>query len=257
MASYLDMITVLMCTFLVMFAMSSVNAAKFNQLKNSLQTGFGVVKTQKVDTASGVVVPPKDATKTDPKDLAPIALAKIELDRLKDLQAQIERSLAKKGLDKDVSFTIDQRGLTVGLIGNTTFFHTNLADLTPSAKQVIATIAPIIAHAGNRISMEGHADQRPPLPPYPTNWELAAARAVSVLRELDSAGVPGDRLDAVSYGDTHAAVNGSSSSALAQDRRVDVVVLSDQPEAVRQLIPLLLKGQGEGGGTQSERGSAR
>ena len=43
MASYMDMVTVLMCMFIVLFAMSTVDQAKFVQLKNSLATGFGAV----------------------------------------------------------------------------------------------------------------------------------------------------------------------------------------------------------------------
>src|ERR1700710_479595 len=64
MASYMDMVTVLMCMFIVLFAMSTVDQKKFEQLKDSLATGFGQVKTQKIDTASGVVVPPKQVDET-------------------------------------------------------------------------------------------------------------------------------------------------------------------------------------------------
>jgi len=241
MASYMDMVTVLMCTFIVLFSMSSIDANKFAELKNSLQTGFGVVKTQKVDTATGVIVPPKDVDDPKATKPAPIALARIELDHLKDLEAKIDARLSAKGLKKDVSFTIDQRGLTVGLVGSQTFFDTNLATLTPVAKRVIRTIGPVLRTVDNRLSMEGHADERPPAPPYPTNWELAAARAVSVLRELNTgAHIPGDRMDAVSYGDTKATASSRSAAALANDRRVDIVVLSDQSEDVRSLIPKVL-----------------
>ena len=41
MASYLDMVTVLMCMFIVLFAMSTVDKDKFEALSNSLATGFG------------------------------------------------------------------------------------------------------------------------------------------------------------------------------------------------------------------------
>ncbi|WP_433862664.1 flagellar motor protein MotB [Streptomyces sp. L7] len=58
------MVTVLMCTFIVLFSMSSIDAHKFNELKNSLQTGFGEVVSQKVDTAKGVIVAAKDAAPT-------------------------------------------------------------------------------------------------------------------------------------------------------------------------------------------------
>ncbi|WDF33772.1 flagellar motor protein MotB [Arthrobacter agilis] len=57
MASYMDMVTVLMCMFIVLYAMSSVDQQKFEQLRASLATGFGAVETATVDTAEGTVVP--------------------------------------------------------------------------------------------------------------------------------------------------------------------------------------------------------
>ncbi|WP_156364035.1 OmpA/MotB family protein [Curtobacterium sp. Leaf261] len=63
MASYMDMITVLMCMFIVLFAMSTVDQQKFIALKNSLATGFGQTQSQKVDTASGTIVPPDQVSK--------------------------------------------------------------------------------------------------------------------------------------------------------------------------------------------------
>ena len=59
MASYMDMVTVLMCLFIVLFAMSTVDQDKFAALKNSLATGFGVEQSNTVDTAEGIVVPPE------------------------------------------------------------------------------------------------------------------------------------------------------------------------------------------------------
>ena len=59
MASYMDMVTVLMCLFIVLYAMSTVDANKFEKLRNSLATGFGTVASETVDTASGTVVPPE------------------------------------------------------------------------------------------------------------------------------------------------------------------------------------------------------
>ena len=54
----MDMVTVLMCLFIVLYAVSTVDANKFEKLRNSLATGFGTVATQTVDTAEGTVVPP-------------------------------------------------------------------------------------------------------------------------------------------------------------------------------------------------------
>ena len=58
MASYMDMVTVLMCMFIVLFAMSVVDQKKFDELRNSLATGFGTVASKHVDINEGVIVPP-------------------------------------------------------------------------------------------------------------------------------------------------------------------------------------------------------
>ena len=241
MASYMDMVTVLMCMFIVLFAMSTVDAKKFEQLKNSLATGFGQVESQKVDTASGVVVPPahvKEEGKT-----TDFALAQQEAQNLKRLKDQIQAALTRDGLQDAVQLRIDERGLTIGLVGNSTFFDSNKADLTPAAVAVLNDIGPVLAPTPYQVSVEGHADLRQPGAPYPTNWELSAGRATSVLRHLVEAnGFPQQRIAAVSYGSARpiAGATGTSDADFAQNRRVDVVVISAQSEDVRKLIPQAL-----------------
>lgn len=239
MASYMDMVTVLMCMFIVLFAMSHVDQDKYQQLKQSLATGFGVVKTQKIDTAKGVVVPPqqvgKDGTLTDAQQ------AQQELDYLEKLREQINAALTQVGEQNAVGYDIDSRGLTVHLVGADTFFGSNSDVLTAEAQRVLVAIGSVLNGVKNQMSVEGHADPRPPEPPYATNWELSSARAVSVLRELVEQGhVAGPQIGATGYGDQRPAAQGSDPTALAKNRRVDIVVISSAPEDVRALIPALL-----------------
>jgi chemotaxis protein MotB len=241
MASYMDMVTVLMCMFIVLFAMSTVDAKKFEALKNSLATGFGQVKTQKVDTASGVVVPPAHVNESG--KTTDFALAQREAQDLKALKDRIQAALTRDGLQDAVQLKIDERGLTIGLVGNSTFFDSNRAELSGTAVAVLNDIGPVISGVANQVSVEGHADLRQPGAPYPTNWELSAGRATSVLRHLvEVNGFPQERIVALSYGSARpvAGHTGTSDGDLAQNRRVDVVVLSGQPDAVRALIPQAL-----------------
>ncbi len=241
MASYMDMVTVLMCMFIVLFAMSTVDQKKFAELKDSLATGFGQVKSQKVDTAEGVIVPPE---KVDDKGKnTDLALAQREAADLKELRDRILAALGKDGLQNAVTMKIDQRGLTIGLVGNETFFASNRAELSVQATQVLSDIGPILAPTSYQVSVEGHADLRQPGSPYPTNWELSAGRATSVLRHLvENDGFPQGRIAAVSYGAARPlpTATGTTDQDLAANRRVDVVVLSNQPDTVRALIPQAL-----------------
>lgn len=256
MASYMDMVTVLMCMFIVLFSMSVVDKTKYQELRNSLATGFGTTKTEKIDSATGVVVPPdKVNTKaegfTQAKSENDVKLAEQEVDILSELEKQIQDALAAQGLQASVAFTLDERGLTIRLIGSETFFETNRADLTDKAIAVLDAVAPPLAASTYDISIEGHADERAAAYPYPTNWELSTGRATQVLRHLvESNGIAPTRVEAVGYGDSRPLASGDAPNALATNRRVDIVVLSSQPEEVRALIPgIVAHRTGTGGAT--------
>lgn len=276
MASYMDMITVLMCMFLVLFAMSTVDQEKYIQLKQSLATGFGEVDSQKIDTASGTVVTKDQVedgsgystdksqadhstassgtkdTNVDPASTVvpttaskqDLAEAKRELDDLTKLERAIQRNLAKAGQTENVQFTVDARGLIVRLIGSETYFGTNSADLSDQARSIMDAIAPVLKTSAHDVSVEGHADQRNSTAPYATNWELSAARATGVLRDLvERGGMPGDHVQSVGFGSSRPLAKGGTDRDLALNRRVDIVVLSNADQDVSALMPALAKAQ--------------
>lgn len=237
--SYMDMITVLFCLFVVLYAMSTVDQERFEKLRNSLATGFGATVTQHIDTAEGTVVPPEEASE-DGEGFSLLALATKEAERLLEVQKQMEDRLAARGLSHDVQFHIDQRGLTVRLVGSQTFFHPDRSALTPRAERVLDTITPVIIRTGLHVSVEGHAANL--ITGYPSVWELSAERATKVLRYMvERRSLPSQRVGATGYGASRPARTGTTDADYKQNRRVDVVVLSDQPEQVRALIPEVLK----------------
>lgn len=237
--SYMDMITVLFALFVVLFAMSSVDQRKFEELRNSLATGFGTTVTEKIDTAQGTVVPPDFAGK-DAQGFSALDLALKEADRLTALEQQMTDRLTAQGLQQDVQFRIDERGLTVKLVGSQTFFSPDSSALTPRADQVLDTITPVIVPTSLAVSVEGHAANL--ITGYPSVWELSAERATKVLRHMvEQDGLPGPRAGATGYGSSRPQNTGTADADYEQNRRVDVVVLSDQPENVRALIPEALK----------------
>jgi chemotaxis protein MotB len=241
MASYMDMVTVLMCMFIVLFAMSTVDQKKFEQLANSLATGFGATDVGAIDTAEGVVVP-EELVDDEEIGFTELELAIQEVNRLQELRDQIDASLQAKNLAHTVEYELDERGLTVRLIGSETFFHDNSISLSAVAASVLDSVAPVLSGSEYEVSVEGHADHRQAAYPYATNWELASGRSTQVLRRLvEFGGMPGERIASVGYGSARPISVGSSSEELAKDRRVDIVVLSDQPESVRALIPTVVE----------------
>ncbi len=245
--SYADMITVLMCLFLVLFAMSTVDAAKYAQLKDSLATGFGTTPSDSVDAAVGVIVEPEFVNEegvgftSDVTDESPLEEAKNEVAQFQEIIEKVNAALTAQGLQDAVEYQIDQRGLTIKLVGGQTFFGSNQATLQPGSVDAIAAIGSALATTAEEISVEGHADPTPASPPWATNWELAAARAVTVLRFMtDRVGIAEARMSAVSFGSSRAIPGDDAGS-----RRVDIVLHSSISTEAQELVDDVLDGTAE------------
>lgn len=263
--SYSDMITVLMGLFIVLYAMSQVDQAKFEALRESLSEGFGITtgSTGVLDGSSGAldgdpaaaIVPAQQAGDpvtaddglgeqgADPADLGGadpslVAEAQREASHLTEVRDEVAAALRARGLQDAVSMRIDERGLTIGLVADDVFFAASSARLTDTARQVLDAAGPTLADLSEQISVEGHANVVPVSGRYPTNWELSSDRATQVLRHLvENDGIAGARIMAVGFGDERPLVPGDDAEALAANRRVDLVVLSSAPEQVRELLP--------------------
>lgn len=240
MASYMDMVTVLMCMFIVLYAMSTVDEDKYVKLRDSLATGFGQVAVGMVDTATGIVVPPQDVGKIGTLTKTPLDIALVEVDKLSALKEAMSLGLRNEGLAEDVQFQIDQRGLSVKLVGSQSFFRPDSPELSLRSAQVLDVIGPVLKQSGLDISVEGHAADA--ITGYPSVWELSAERAVGVLRHLvEQQGIEAGKIGAMGYGSSRSVNDNSTEALLELNRRVDIVVLSNQPEQVRMLIPEALK----------------
>lgn len=234
MASYMDMVTVLMCLFIVLYAMSTVDAEKWQELKVGLATGFGATTTEFADTATGIVVPEELVGQAGPSEgYAGFTDEPSEEELLSEFAQQLKYQLENTGLAASVEYEIEDRGLVVKLTGVDTFFDGNSARLRPDALEVLNAIGPGLAASGRELSIEGHADPRFNPAPYTTTWELAAARATAVLRHLvEVTGMPGDKISGTTFGSARPSSDGDP----ALNRRVDIVVLTTDPEGLAQQL---------------------
>jgi chemotaxis protein MotB len=251
--SYADMMTLLMVLFVVMFAMSTVDQKKFNALKEGMAAGFGQ-STSVLDGSSSILeepgtsatepINPNKAAKDTPeieeiqtqaasaamrqRNAMEYAEAAAEADRLTGVQERVEAALKAAGLEDDVQTKLDGRGLTVSLVSRHVVFEANLADLTPRGRRIVDALAPILAGIDDKLQIEGHTNQAPGKPKfYDSDWDLAAARAVTVLRYLDEArGLETERLAAVGFGHVKPLVDPSEPGSQELNKRVDIVVMS-------------------------------
>jgi chemotaxis protein MotB len=111
------------------------------------------------------------------------------------------------------------------------FFKTGRADIKPEGQKVLLRIGKNLQKSsGMNIRVEGHTDNVPIGPAlkskYPTNWELAAARAVNVVRFLQQkAGIDPQRLSAVAYAQYRPVASNQTEAGRQRNRRVEIVLI--------------------------------
>jgi chemotaxis protein MotB len=267
--SYADMMTLLMVLFVVLFAMSQVDAAKFAALADGLAKGFGsptVALTgpgTKIQDSTDATAPVnlggtagKDAPQStvDSEDPA-LKKAVQDADRARQqrmqehaqqevrnfdqVKSQILQAAAKQGMADSVKFTVDERGLVVTLVTSEVVFAGDRADLLPAGQHVLDAVAPTLATLPNKLEVDGHTNQLPvPTVNYPSAWELSSARASTVVRYLiDHGHLPAARLSAAGFAGEKPLYPPSDPRAAALNRRVEIIVLSSLPAAERALLP--------------------
>lgn len=120
-------------------------------------------------------------------------------------------------------------GRMVVVLATDILFGSGSAALSKDGKAAIAEVGQVLASIPKRtFQVEGHTDNVPiATAQYPSNWELAAARAITVLKAMVDAGLPADRISAASFGDTRPVTPNESAEQRAQNRRIEIIIVPD------------------------------
>ncbi len=246
-----------------MYSISSVNEGKYRVLSNSLAAGFkgpprsldpiqmGALVRQRTlyDPLTAQRVKPSSKPLCVPvppieKALEPIPLPKSKV-RIKpelteaEIEARKKREALKKIhealtnsaqdlLDKDLmQIRQTEQWIEIELNQNTLFPGAS-ANLRGQAGEVLDTIADLLKKYDNGVHVEGHADSRPiRTAAFPSNWELSAARAASVVSYFVSKGLDAQRMAAVGYGQFRPVATNETADGRRRNRRVVIVIHSD------------------------------
>jgi len=239
------MITLLMALFIVMWAISSVNISKFDQLKASLKSAFsGKVLPDNTSILSGQTAPfDQNGTPVqmiNPAVQQPIfsmksisssisqAAAHQDSENLKHIQQQVERYAQQHGFADQVHTTINERGLVVRLLTDKVLFSSGSAVLQQQGLPLLGEISHLLTRADivNPVRVEGNTDDVPiHSAVYPSNWELSTARADAVLEFLLGQHVSPKRLSVAGYGEQNPIASNETSEGRSENRRVDLVIL--------------------------------
>ena len=217
--TYADMITLLLIFFIVMYTLSVVDVKKFQALSTSLSKAMGA-GGMVLDSPGPSVVPGIAGTVSE------VSQNSGESSQLENIKKELEAYIKEENLQAKISVTMEERGVVLSF-QEEVLFKLGSADLTPRAREIITKIGPVLEKVPNYLKIEGHTDNLPiNTSHYPSNWELSAARANTVLRELikDFKIYP-QRLSAASYGEYRPLVNNDSNENRQTNRRVNIVIL--------------------------------
>ncbi|NMW43584.1 OmpA family protein [Mobiluncus curtisii] len=249
--SYLDMITVMMCLFLVLYAISQVDQGKLSKLRTSLAAGFNstiqIANPLQTDGGLGILAGSTSAVQLgtlmgnlnqNPESQPERIQAMREASHLNSIKKQVEEQLKDAGKEGSLAMRITDKGLVLGMVANDTYFKTGDATIQPTAREVLKAISPTLMSIEEGIAIEGYADPQPiASAKFPSNYHLASARAIEVLIALKDDGVPGTKLRSISYGADHQTEATPGQDAWAFNRRVDIVIMSTAKDSVRALLP--------------------
>ena len=230
--SYADFITLMFAFFVVMYALSLENEGKYKLMTESLVKLFKNKQVSpdpiQVGKEPKTLVADPTLTHPDKKPLKPRAedaarkkeMAKIAGQLIDKLKPLVDKQLIK----------IDHNDRWVQVQINTSIlFDTGSAVLENDAFEPLDALAVVLKPLPNDVHVEGHTDNLPiTTKRFPSNWELSAHRAASVVRRFVGGGVKASRLSAIGHGQHQPVSSNKTVKGRRENRRVVIVILADK-----------------------------
>lgn len=238
---YSDLMTLLLAVFIVLFAVSKIDAEKAQQISEQF-SGTMMNKGYETGVSSGAGSNGNGAQTGGPLNIETQSelesfMGEYELRKLENLKAELDTKLHNQGMDQSVSTMIDMRGLVIRL-NNAIFFDSGSAEIKKQSEDTLVEVAGLLNTIDNYIRVEGHTDNVPiRRSNYPSNWELSTARAVNVVKLfIDKCNFSPDKLIAVGYGEFKPVADNTTAEGRAKNRRIDVIVLSSKYDNLEEQL---------------------
>lgn len=263
-ATFADLMSLLMCFFVLLLSFSEMDVLKFKRLAGSMNEAFGVqqqLRVNDIPKGTSIIAQEFSPGKPQPTPLNEIwqkttnesknslevacqdmgagnvgqrgdAQKLIVVDKVRDLVGETEQdaidlatALAKEIAAGVVEVETSGRRIVVR-VKEQGSFASGTADLSPSFKPVLKIIRGVLLDTDGQIYVEGHSDNVPiSTARFRSNWALSSARAVSVAHGLfDLGGLSPNRFTVAGYGETRPLVANSTGAGRARNRRVEIVI---------------------------------
>ncbi|MBR4790944.1 MAG: flagellar motor protein MotB [Treponema sp.] len=222
--TYGDMITLMLCFFVMLYNPSEVDVTQLATITQSLQM-------QETESTSGGM----SLSAGRLSDLGNNINSLPSLEKGKSLGLAKKKAVSLFAPDvktNKITITSDERGLVITLLSDN-FFEEGSADLNINeTRETLLRLAEFFRSSevsDRRFRIEGHTDNTPVAADskFPSNWELSATRAVNVLHYLADYGVDENKFSVAGYSDTRPKFSNDTAEGRAYNRRVDIIILDE------------------------------
>lgn len=218
MVTFGDMMSLLLCFFVLIVSFSTMDAIKYRNLVGSLREAFGAssqTATQIIDGQIATAVTGEGFT--GDQSLTDDAL-----------EHELAIAVEEEGLTGVATLQRTDRGLVLSLRSHL-LFASGSAEIRPAATGVLGRVGEVCRYFHRRIHIEGHTDNLPSSSArHPSNWELSAARASAVVRYLlDLEHLPPERFVASGYAATEPIASNRREAGRSRNRRVEFIFSRD------------------------------
>lgn len=198
-----DMMALLLTFFVMLMGISSPDPGKYNKAIKSIQEALGASLASKEQ----LLVAEKQSEAS-----------------FENLGSQVSQVIKDGNLQDVVKVEVNEKGVVLNIMGGA-LFRAGSAKLEKGIQPLLLDVVQTIRKLPYKIIIEGHTDDVPPRGgPYPSNWELSAARAASVVRfMINEGGVGAERFSAVGYAEFRP-LYAMTKENRARNRRVEIII---------------------------------
>ena len=221
--TYGDMITLMLCFFVMLYNPSEVDITQLATITQSLQMNETESVSGGLSLSAGRL-----------SDLGNNINSLPSIEKGKSLGLAKKKAVSLFAPDvksNRITVTSDERGLIITLLSDN-FFDEGSAELNINeTRETLLRLSEFFKAPelkDRRFRIEGHTDNVPvESDKYPSNWELSATRAVNVLHYLADYGVEENSFSIAGYADTHPKFSNDTPEGRAYNRRVDIIILDE------------------------------
>lgn len=242
--TFADLMTVLMCFFVLLLSFSEMDVARFKMLSGSMRNAFGVqasVEARTMPKGTSIIAQEFSPGVPEPTALNVVNQFTVDSNRnsldvqhrhrvlVKETEEHARRIRAalREEIEKgSVVVETEEAKIIIRILENASF-DSGYAEVRPDFLPVLRKIGGLLEHNSGLVTVSGHTDDVPIANErFRSNWELSASRAVSVTHQLlQTAKLPDNRFVVTGHADTRGRVPNDTEDNRARNRRVEISIV--------------------------------